>query len=115
MPDGSGTLEYQGYDLEVKPGRSNLIAGFGLVVLLWAGTESAAGGSIFHSDGNLDSVGFRSVLCVVAPYNSSVQPASGRLSASSCTAESLLSTNLGTTPSDNVTGYTVNTVSPDTR
>jgi len=79
------------------------------------GTAPAAGGSTFQSESNGADVVFRSVLCVVPPYDSSVQPVYGRLSTSSCAPESLLSANLGVTPSNNTVGYTVETVPLDSK
>ena len=66
---------------------------------------------------DLPNRSLRPVLCIVPPYDPSVQPATtGRLSSSSCTKESLLSTtNLGTTPTNNADGYTVNSVPLDSR
>jgi hypothetical protein len=98
----------------VKAGAFHLVFCVGLVVLVSVGAVSAAGGSPFRSDDKGDNVDFRMVLCVVAPYDSSSQPVPGRLSASSCAPDSLLSTNLGVSPSDNSAGYTVNTVPLDT-
>jgi hypothetical protein len=75
---------------------------------------SLAGGSQFHSESGSVKVFFRPVLCVVPPYSSAVQPAMGRLSTLSCTPASLMSvTNLGTAPSDNADGYSVNAVPLD--
>ena len=98
----------------MKTGAFHLVFCVGLGVLLSVGAVSAAGGSTLHSDDKGDNVDFRMVLCVVAPYDSSRQPVPGRLSASSCAADSLLSTSLGVSPSDNTAGYTVNTVPLDT-
>jgi hypothetical protein len=95
----------------VKARRCKLGGGLSVALILGIGIGPIAGASTFRSQGRTDEVDFRSVLCVVPPYNHSVQPAPGRLS---CTPESLRSSaNLGTAPSDNAQGYTVNRVPLD--
>jgi hypothetical protein len=100
----------------VKARRCKLGGGLSVALILGIGIGPIAGASTFHSQGHTDEVDVRSVLCIVPPYNDSVQPVAGRLSSSSCTPESLLSSaNLGTAPSNNAQGYTVNRVPLDSK
>jgi hypothetical protein len=91
--------------------------GGGLIValVLWISIGPMTGVSAIRPEGHPYEVAFRSVLCVVPPYDPSIRPTSGRLSTSSCAPDSLLSANLGVTPSSNDVGYTVNTVPLDSK
>jgi hypothetical protein len=97
--------------------RCKLGGGLSVALVLWVCIGPMAGASTLRSQAHPDELTFRPVLCIVPPYNNSVRPpATGRLSSSSCSPESLLSpTNLGTTPSSNTQGYTVNRVPLDSR
>jgi hypothetical protein len=106
MGDGDGANE-------VRARLCGLGGGLIVALVLWVSIGPMTGVSAIRPEGHPYEVAFRSVLCVVPPYDPSIQPTSGRLSASSCTPESLLSANLGVTPSNNNVGYTVNTVPLD--
>jgi hypothetical protein len=100
----------------VRARRCKLGGGLSIALVLGFGISPIADASTFHSQSHTEEVDFRSVLCIVPPYNDSVQPVAGRLSSSSCTPESLLSSaNLGTAPSNNAQGYTVNRVPLDSK